>query len=331
MSDNGGGIFNDGGYLELNQSEVIGNVSNVHGGGIYTQQPDQGNATLVLIDTTVDDNETVLNGGGIYNLRDDVRITRSTISNNRTTDGNGAGIFNEGNLTVANSTLSGNTADADGGGIYNNFSGGNALLLNITVTLNQSLGLLNSGIHNSGRATDVRMGNSIVAGNNVDCSGPITSLGNNLDGDGTCLLAAAGDRPNADANLGPLADNGGPTLTHALLTDSDAIDAGNEAICQAPPVDGIDQRGVERPQDGDGVGGAVCDIGAFELEEEEAPPTPTPTRTPIATLTPTPSPTPGRPNLGGIFGPLPQRTPVAAGVAQPAAVTPPRTGDAGLR
>ncbi|HET6446032.1 MAG TPA: DUF11 domain-containing protein, partial [candidate division Zixibacteria bacterium] len=66
------------------------------------------------------------------------------------------------------------------------------------------------------------------------------------------------DIVNADPLLGPLQDNGGETETHALLDDSPAIDAGSDATCAAPPVDGEDQRGVARPI------GPHCDIGAFE-------------------------------------------------------------------
>ena len=58
--------------------------------------------------------------------------------------------------------------------------------------------------------------------------------------------------------LGPLQDNGGPTQTMALLPGSAAIDAANDAICAAPPVNNLDQRGITRPQ------GPHCDIGAFE-------------------------------------------------------------------
>jgi len=63
---------------------------------------------------------------------------------------------------------------------------------------------------------------------------------------------------NTDPLLGTLEDNGGPTQTHALLGGSPAIDMGDDVICAAAPVDGIDQRGVARPY------GAACDIGAFE-------------------------------------------------------------------
>jgi hypothetical protein len=93
----------------------------------------------------------------------------------------------------------------------------------------------------------------------------VTSFGHNLDSDGTCLTADVlqpGDIANGNANLGPLADNGGPTFTHALLAGSDALDAGDDTVCAAEPVNGVDQRGVVRPQ------GAHCDIGAYEAEAE---------------------------------------------------------------
>ena len=81
------------------------------------------------------------------------------------------------------------------------------------------------------------------------------------------------------STLLPLANNGGPTQTHALtLTVSPAIDAGDNAGC--PP---IDQRGFPRPRDGNGDGNAVCDMGAYEeaLVRQSVctcpPPSPSPT------------------------------------------------------
>lgn len=72
--------------------------------------------------------------------------------------------------------------------------------------------------------------------------------------------------------LGPLADNGGPTQTHALLPGSPAIDYGDNSYCDDNPgANNLDQRGVIRPVDGDGVPGAVCDTGAFELAVQTGP------------------------------------------------------------
>src|SRR5690606_29126136 len=88
---------------------------------------------------------------------------------------------------------------------------------------------------------------------------------------GCAYVAGAGDLLDTAPLLGPLASNGGTTQTHALLANSPAIDAGDNAGCAAAPVNGVDQRGTVRPQ------GAACDIGAYEAAataiEEELPPT----------------------------------------------------------
>ena len=112
--------------------------------------------------------------------------------------------------------------------------------------------------------------NTIVANSHVggDCGGgPITSEGYNLDSDGTCGFNAIGDLSSTDPLLGPLQGNGGPTLTHALLPGSPAIDGGSPAACIGPwghPLT-TDQRGEVRPADGDGECTFICDIGAYEV------------------------------------------------------------------
>jgi hypothetical protein len=159
---------------------------------------------------------------------------------------------------------------------------------------------------------EAELRNSIVAESSAggDCGGsnPVTSLGHNLAGDNTCGFSATGDLVATDPRLGPPADNGGATLTRALLTDSPAIDAGDSSDCPAG-----DQRGAPRPADGDGDGRAVCDIGAYEAGAMV--PTPTPTATPTATRTPTTTPTATRtptttPTPTGT--PLPTKTPVGS-------------------
>jgi hypothetical protein len=111
--------------------------------------------------------------------------------------------------------------------------------------------------------------NSIVANNtggDCDFQSPVNAGGENLDSDGSCT----GFTIIADPLLGPLADNGGPTMTHALLPGSPAIGAG------AGPCIGLDQRDVSRPS-------TDCDLGAYEDTSEivQAPePTPTDTSTP---------------------------------------------------
>ena len=113
------------------------------------------------------------------------------------------------------------------------------------------------------------------------------------------MLSGPGDQSSRYAGLGPLADNGGPTQTHALnsggclgdacIVPSSALDAGDNAACPA-----IDQRGFARPFDWDGNGVATCDIGAFEQHDRptnqctgQCPPGP-------ATPSPSPSPDPSR-------------------------------------
>src|SRR5829696_1674266 len=185
-------------------------------------------AKLTLNNLTVANGRADNAGGGILNLGT-LEVNNSTISGNRAgTDNGGIGNASAGTLTVNNSTISGNSANNNGGGIGNGS----------TATLN----------------------NTIVANNEGgNCAGlPVTDDGGNLEWPGNdCGFALS-----ADPLLGPLADNGGPTQTHALQPDSPAIDAAVE--CPPPATD---QRGVSRPQ------GDACDIGSFELEklDTEAP------------------------------------------------------------
>ncbi len=167
----------------------------------------------------------------------------------------GGGIFNSGTATITNSTISGNSAGGDGtgGGIAN---GGTLTINNSTVTNNSAS--LGGGIHGG---ANVR--NSIIAGNTAsfapDFSGSLNSQGYNLTGNtqGTNISGdTTGNILNQNARLAPLGFYGGATQTHALLSNSPAINAGTSTNAPA-----ADQRGAAR------VGNV--DIGAFELNSSQ--------------------------------------------------------------
>jgi predicted outer membrane repeat protein len=247
----GGGIYNLFASLSLHNAVVAGNTASGSGGGIYNQ------GSMEIEDSTIRGN-SAYSAGGISN-RKDATIVKSTISDNVATVWYGGGIFNDVlvSLSISNSTISGNQALAfQGGGIFNF---GAASLTNATITANRA-GAAGGIDHQGSSLTAV---NSIIADNTAsvapNCGGNITSLGHNLSSDSACQFDKTGDLQNTDPLLGPLADNGGPTNTHALGAGSPAIDAGDDSVCGSS-----DQRGWSRSVDGDGDGSAICDIGAYE-------------------------------------------------------------------
>ncbi len=236
---------------------TIQNGGGAFGGGILNA-----GSAVTLSDSAVQSNTAALIGGGIMNfINGQMTIVGSTISDN-TADDIGGGIANLGvSMVIINSTVSGNTALA-GGGIANL---GLLSVHNATITDNSAT---DAGVINSG---DLMLANTVIAAQAAggDClsEGVITSLGHNLDSDGTCELTGVGDKPGVAPMLWPLADNRGPTRTHLPRTGSPVIDAGDPLGCtddMGSPL-AADQRGFRRHVDG-GSGSARCDMGAVEIE-----------------------------------------------------------------
>ncbi|HUG14716.1 MAG TPA: choice-of-anchor Q domain-containing protein, partial [Thermomicrobiales bacterium] len=292
FTGDGGGIFTDEGRLVLLRSAVTDNTAAGDGGGIYSNSYGDGFAVLTLTESTVADNSAGLSGGGVY-LLGELLVASSSVSGNEAVDGGGISIADNGipfrpangSATLTDSTISGNIASGSGGGLFND---GSLTLSNSTLSGNEALdgaGLFNaeaaaatlthgtifgniasvSGGGISNVAGIVEAFGTIVAGNSdppaTDCAGSVASLGYNLDGDGSCFSGGGTDLPSTNPLLGPLADNGGPTLTHLPDTFSPAVNAIPPGACVLP----TDQRGVPRSP------GNACDIGSVELEQPVEP------------------------------------------------------------
>ena len=218
-------------------------------------------AKLVLRNLTVEKGSADLGGGGGVLNRGTLTVSGSTISDNRAPGGPGGGIANLGTAAVSGSTLSDNLASDYGGGISNG-SGGTLTVTNSTLSGNSATN--GEGIANNSGTTTLK--NTIVSdsspgGNCSAGSGAITDGGHNLSSDNSCVTAAT-SFSGVDPLLGPLADNGGPTPTHALGERSPAVDKGRSFGATA------DQRGLPRPTDlglvTNAPGGDGSDIGAYE-------------------------------------------------------------------
>ncbi|AMV37877.1 choice-of-anchor Q domain-containing protein [Planctomyces sp. SH-PL62] len=261
----GGAIYNSG-TLTLFRSSITGCVAaNGDGGGIYSS------GVLSLFDVLIAGGGAA-DGGGVSNSGT-ATIQGGTISHNQISgatinrynelsDCSGGGIDNRGSMTIVNVTITGNTAAAPwgetkgrGGGISNS----GTLLLDFA-TIADNTADEGGGLWTSAGPAVTMCGVSLLRnpdGGNVAVGGggAFRSLGRNLFSDAPGVALDPTDLIDTDPLLGPLADNGGPTWTMALLAGSPAVDAGIA-------VDGVtaDQRGVARPW------GAAPDVGAFEAD-----------------------------------------------------------------
>ncbi|WP_339612657.1 choice-of-anchor Q domain-containing protein [uncultured Rubinisphaera sp.] len=258
----GNSTHGDGGGLTLNGKQTItnsiisGNKAK-SGGGIYSYSFD-----LLIENSTISENEALF-GGGLF-ISQNAIISGSTISNNLATN-NGGGIYtlssHNSKLTITNSTVSRNIANINGGGLLSHSSHSSTEIISSTFSENSAVAgggifaewLSSTTLHNTIIANSTSGGDlagiGIVFGsfNNIEDGQKLENLTNTIVG---------------DPRLGALADNGGPTFTHALLDDSLAINAGNNALALDASMNALttDQRGSGF----DRIIGDRVDIGAYE-------------------------------------------------------------------
>lgn len=248
--DGAGGINNPNADVLLSNVVVTNNagLGEWHGGAI------RNDGTMTLRNSTVSGNSAEDTGGGILNLST-LTVEGSTVSGNTALKGGGIYSSYPGTLTIINSTISGNSAESFAAGV---FVGSPATISSTTIAANT--GGAGGGILNYGTLS---LFNSVVSGNGEPADGDdvvnhataTVSYSLIRSAGGYDLTYGAGNLLAVDPLLGPLADNGGPTLTHALLAGSPAVDAGPTVGCPE-----TDQRSVARPQ------GYYCDMGAYEAE-----------------------------------------------------------------
>lgn len=279
----GGGLFNDH-EATISNCSFKKNTADTGGGGISSLEPwsdTSAMTTASIIDSTISDNQA--NSGGGIDDTGELSLTNSTVANNQATL-YGGGINDSIYSTVppyhfyaTNSTISGNSA-MSGGGFWLEDMTDNLTGTNLTIAYNQGPGIY-------AHLTKLTLINSLLAANgggNCDFAAVTGTDTTDLSDDSSCSGFI-----EADPMIGPLADNGGPTMTHKLMPGSPAIDAGSDVPLTK------DQRGVKRPLDGDGDGVAKIDIGAYEYDQAPLalPPTrsilvTTPTAPAVITFTP---------------------------------------------
>ena len=267
-----------GGSLIASGVEITGGNTTALGGGVLV---DSG-AALRLVNSTIRGN-TAPSGGGIW-TNGTLELLGSTIDDNNAIDGpedpgrgGGIGVGASGVATVENSTVSGNFAATHGGGIYTQ---SNLVLRNATIAANSleiptigNGGGIRQDFTNNPDARTVASNALVVRNTGGNCGGTTDPYAiqstHGMSDDQTCNAPDPSNIPVTDAKIGPLANNGGPTRTHALLVGSPAIDAGDDAACF-----GSDQRGIA-------TRGVTCDIGAFEYVPSTPPSSPGKPRPPI--------------------------------------------------
>ena len=289
----GGGFYSDG-SITLSHATIQGNTAVLgRGAGFSSGGSVLSVSDSAIVSNTAPSSTSI--GGGIFDWTGAVTLTNSTLGWNSAAYGGGLAIYAAGTAQVANSAVINNRASVDGGGFYDvdffnssvftltnstvsgnraNGSGGGLLILNaylnhVTLSHNTADDDHNGSGDGGGLAfihsSPAVIADSILGGNVGQNGQPNECAGGTLDSHGYNLIQITGGCALTDVTignhtgvnplLGPLQDNGGPTWTQALLTNSPAINAGNPSPATCPATD---QRGAHRP-----VGGR-CDIGAYE-------------------------------------------------------------------
>jgi hypothetical protein len=213
-----------------------------NGAGVFVDN----SSILNLSDAILTNNDGTGGDGGAFHVHGTLNLNRVLIDNNQANKGAGIYFHNAIGGTLTNVTISGNTATNEGGGIWTENP---ITIMNSTITFNTAP--IGGGVYDKD-GLEITITNTILHNlGSPNSFGTLSSGGNNIDSDDTAGLGDPLD--GQDPMLGALADNGGPTRTHALLAGSPALNAG--ATSGAPAVD---QRGLTRD--------AAPDIGAYEYK-----------------------------------------------------------------
>lgn len=271
-NDSGGGMYNFESSPTLKNLTFQGNLA-INGGGMYNE------SSSPSLQYVVFESNNAIFGGGMNNfLQSNPTITDATFNNNHADTGAGLSNKHQSNPNMSSVTFSNNSASVWGGGMHNELS--SPTLTNVTFSSNYA-GRGGGGIHNYSQSSPL-LTNVTLTGNRgfpfgdalfdqfysyptlVHCILWDNTFGtiNRMARISYSIIEGGYlGRGNIDLDpmLGPLADNGGFTQTHALAEGSPAIDAGHLGLCP-----NTDQIGVIRPVDGNLDGKSDCDIGAYE-------------------------------------------------------------------
>jgi hypothetical protein len=285
--EGGGAHLGALGEISMSSSTVSGNsvtndqVADPTGGAGLALADGSIDSSTVRGNTSTTSNLASENHGGILKDNSGVLAVRdSTVNANIVSGGvsqEGGGISSQaGTLNLVNSTISDNTATKGGGLSVDSI----ANVISTTFGDNHSDPV--TGIHSISDEGTVNLRNSIIYDFNgaLACTvgGPVSQGGNVAVGTSCINGSVPGDLANTDAQLLPLASNGGPTQTHGIPASSPAVNRVPTAACVDETMGPltVDQRGLGRPS------GGACDSGALELQPGEFSPTPPPQAQPAA-------------------------------------------------